>query len=671
MGERDAAAPYLSFARKLLGYVKQDAAHNGLMTHSATKRLPDGAVVVAEIHGTIPRITIVPPPTGGGRALQGLDRFVVFARDDDHTTGIDDDWPEQWLDAPGVTRQEDWMTRFHDAGMDAYVDFDGQKGIYATFEGRAAFPDGVLHYGNLDHQGKNGYRVSWYGPSGRISADGYVNPGVVWRRKVFLQGAELLDTAAYESASPDTGTLGDTAVYGAGIAGLRLYVIQGPTVTVDTGTPPFYPPENGFVTDPLAFFGALDATLSLCRYNLVPFGAPGERIQLRVVANSRQVLWQQNWTGKQVQPWFFRPDCKEATSANAYFPETSASIVVINRLDAVVGSGFSFTDAGTASYLIPNHEERFTLSIDGDSAVLSTENISLPAGGGTAVLARDFDTDGNRVELEAWRGTIAGDAGVLAFQMDGQQWPLQARSGDHQIVRHYLLHADLPQRTLVFAACQFTYTDPPDNGFGYTITGGSVEVQIWRRGELIDTIPISAAQLATGIAHLAPLTQAFRGASLWSALNTVPIPPSMLLHGVFWLYSRDTHTSPQKVNEAIAVFGGGPMFAFLAYPDVYTFGWYRFLGGSNAKFGTDRTTLYAYEIDRDTSYTPLSCATLGEHTLLSGYPLVPGDEHASLVWPTAGDDSLTVLTGIGGAHARYHPLWRLGRFDLSPDGATP
>jgi hypothetical protein len=659
VGDRDAAAPYLSYARKLLGYTKEEAARNNLGTHAVIKRLPDGAVVTAELHGSIPRITITPPGGEESKGLQGLDRFVVFARDDDHINGVDEDWPEQWLDAPGVTRQDDWMTRFHDAGMDAYADFDGNKGIYATIEGRNAFQDGVLHYGNIDHCGKNGYRVSWYGPSSRVSADGYVNPGVTWRRKVFLHGAELLDTAGYEAVSPETGTLGDTAVFGAGIAGLRLYVVQGPTTTVDTSTPPSYPPDKGYINSSVAFFG-VGARLFLCRYRLAQGGEAGARIELRVVENSREILWQQDWEGKEIQPWFFSPDCKEASGMNGHI--SSSALVAVNRVDATVGSGFSFADPAGTPLAVQDRDERFTLTISGGGASLSSEYASLPAGGGTAVLARDYDADGVRVELMAWRGSEGGDDGVLAFEMDGRRWPLQARSGDHQIVRHYLLHADLPQRTLVFAVCQFTYTDPADNGFGYTLTGGSVEVQIWRRGVKVATIPVSAAALATGIAHLAPLTQAVRGASLWSALNTVAIPPSMLLHGAFWMYSRDTHTDPQKASEAIGVFGGGGMFAFLAFPEVYTFGWFRFIGGANTKFGTDRTELYDYEIDRDTSYTPLSCATLGDQTLLSGYPLVPGDEAASLTYPP----ELGALTGVSGAHSRYHPLWRLGRFDLSP-----
>lgn len=64
-GDRAAAEPYLPYARKLLGFVKQDAQANRLRTHQATKQLPDGALVVAEIVGDIPRITITPPPGGG------------------------------------------------------------------------------------------------------------------------------------------------------------------------------------------------------------------------------------------------------------------------------------------------------------------------------------------------------------------------------------------------------------------------------------------------------------------------------------------------------------------------------------------------------------------------------------------------------------------------------
>lgn len=167
IGSREAAAPYLPFGRKLLGFVKQDAAHNGLMTHKAVKWLPDGALVMAEIHGQQPIITIAPPGTLALSIKEMMDRIVVFARRGGLWDGIDAEHPEQWLDVPGVSRKQDdgWMTRFYEAEITGFDPDNSTHGIYATMHQVSAFPKGTRRAGNIDHRSKDGYRVSWYGPS--------------------------------------------------------------------------------------------------------------------------------------------------------------------------------------------------------------------------------------------------------------------------------------------------------------------------------------------------------------------------------------------------------------------------------------------------------------------------------------------------------------------------
>lgn len=61
VGNRADAAQYLPFAKKMLGYVSQDAASRASKVSFLTRVLPDGAVVHAAMIGSIPQITITPP----------------------------------------------------------------------------------------------------------------------------------------------------------------------------------------------------------------------------------------------------------------------------------------------------------------------------------------------------------------------------------------------------------------------------------------------------------------------------------------------------------------------------------------------------------------------------------------------------------------------------------
>ena len=93
VGERAAAAPYVPYARKLLGWVMQDAAYNQLSTHKAQRVLDDGTVVTAEKIGGIPRITINPaPPRGPKRPIRLLDSFVFCSAEHGYIDG-NPTWP--------------------------------------------------------------------------------------------------------------------------------------------------------------------------------------------------------------------------------------------------------------------------------------------------------------------------------------------------------------------------------------------------------------------------------------------------------------------------------------------------------------------------------------------------------------------------------------------------
>ena len=61
VGDPAAAQPYWAIGRKLLGYAMDEAQRASLGVHVVRRVLPDGAVIIAEKIGLLPRLTIIPP----------------------------------------------------------------------------------------------------------------------------------------------------------------------------------------------------------------------------------------------------------------------------------------------------------------------------------------------------------------------------------------------------------------------------------------------------------------------------------------------------------------------------------------------------------------------------------------------------------------------------------
>ncbi|MBW8777416.1 MAG: hypothetical protein JF596_21225, partial [Stenotrophomonas sp.] len=119
-GDRDRAAAYVGLGRKVLGAVTEDAQRWGLQTHVMHHKTEDGAEIIGEIRGGIPRITITPPPLIEGEPppIRGKDDFIVWARDASRPEGIDAVHPKQIL-------RPSWLTFFFDEDVAGYAEFQG------------------------------------------------------------------------------------------------------------------------------------------------------------------------------------------------------------------------------------------------------------------------------------------------------------------------------------------------------------------------------------------------------------------------------------------------------------------------------------------------------------------------------------------------------------------
>lgn len=210
VGNPAAAAPHVAEGRKMLGYVWDEAKRNNLGVHQLTRTMADGTVIVAEKHGDIPRITIMPVEGGGDTRKNRIRGFVCKPTSQDFPEGFNPDFPEAAIVSDGDAGS--WATLYYDRRDPPWEDIPGGKSTYPNIGGLPGFPDGLTKYGNVDWIGDKEERVSWMGSDLRYI---YARPQSTDNR-VFRAGKVLLNV-------PDTEWSG--IVRGACIRGMNLLVV--------------------------------------------------------------------------------------------------------------------------------------------------------------------------------------------------------------------------------------------------------------------------------------------------------------------------------------------------------------------------------------------------------------------------------------------------------------
>ncbi|HZX81042.1 MAG TPA: hypothetical protein VFE72_08845 [Lysobacter sp.] len=410
-GNRAAAAPYVPIARKLLGTVKAEAEASGLGVHKQTQRLPDGAIVQAELFGAVPRITIYPVGRGGGKEERKIpDAFVVTPRNGQRPDGPDPEHPEVILEHNGS-----WIARFFDDSSPEYAAVAKPRGTYRSLAGRVAFPEGIRHGGNVDWRSDESVRVSWYGPSSRYWFDGWRMPSAQYQGFVFMLGQVLLDVEQY-AADSNLAPLAHPLVMGAAIDLLKreLYVIQAAIEdpSAEGEVPPFPPVEGANVTPPSP---TGDFPVALYRYRLTELDKP-DAMNLKVIDGSHAILWSATLHNA-CNPWFFNQDITAATSYST--PDKVSVYVPAEELAWT--EAYAITDAPSPSTL------RFELAITEDaitgekSANVSQHDVSMSTG--SAPIATDYDK-GERFDLFMRRGNYSGFGRALSLESRTSRFPI-------------------------------------------------------------------------------------------------------------------------------------------------------------------------------------------------------------------------------------------------------
>lgn len=650
-GDPEAAAPYISEARKLLGFVMEDAAHNSLGSHKLQRRLPDGAVITAEKIGEQVRMKIKPPPRGGeDQPERTPEDFVVWARDDAHPDGIDFEHPQQILRSPG----EAWKTFFFDGDIAGFDDFGGPKGTYI-----GQFPDGIRHAGNVDWTDERGERLSWYGPSTRYFMEPYVQPDAQYGKFVFQLGQIVLDMDAYILDSTEQPTIAERWIFGAAKRGIWLYVIHGGLFHFNT-PPTTFPRKDGVIVSPSQ---SAESDLVLSRFLLA-----GAAPFLTVVPNSREELWRQTRVFP-MQPWFFNASCTKAV-CHALPP------------------GIVFAPADYPIFDVSTEHQFLTLDIDVDegTATFSEQPVSLAnEAGQSAAIATDFIVD-EPIELKIAVTLRPSNPffppDVLCYDLQvGESEPIalvaplwrQGAFPEQGNIARYLVHADLRTGVAVLMRTTDWYLVIPNN------EPIEAEIEIWLKGALRTSraLPRNPADLATdgGFYSLGLVRPNNYITSVALASQQTVISPLLVLFGVF--------AEVYRIEFGIVFFN--VMYG------LHHIGYYLMSRPTSEWFGGFKPSRRFPESELDdpdplllvVDYVKPGPANLqldfdGHHDMVGAastedamvFSMSLPQDAAAFVPPfsihAVTDGQLPALTGVVGENARYHPIWRLGKPPLAP-----
>ncbi len=299
VGDRTVAAQYLPFARKLLGFVKHDASFNKLGVHKIVRRLDDGTVVTAEIHGNIPRITIQTAPRSQPQP------------------------PLPWFDyacstfSSDFSKAEPLLLKFGKDDMLRAYFFSNKSFGYSKPAGTygGAYPMRLKESGNdahflcgeIWHENEDGECVSWHG----IQQHRYwYSPNRVpvsqGRGFVFHHGDILLDMYHYGLKFENRTDMDGFFVRAAALRKGWLYCVLSQMDRNIVYTVPSTPSTYGDIYMPPSY-ETIDARVYLVRFPLKITRAVGTGRPKYAVAGTLQILWNgllHNGDG----PWVFSKD---------------------------------------------------------------------------------------------------------------------------------------------------------------------------------------------------------------------------------------------------------------------------------------------------------------------------------------------------------------------------
>ena len=629
-GDRHAAAPYLVEGRKLLGEVFEEAARNGLGVHVMHRPLEDGAVIVAEKYGEIPRITITPPVKPEGQIKVAKGDFVVHPRNADFPDGIHPEYPEQILQY----RDGQWRTFFYSGEAEGYDDFDGSKGVYLL-----EFPEGVRHAGNVDWRARDGSRISWYGPSTRYWYDAWRQPSAQYGRFVFYLGQVLLDVDQFCADNDEDWQ--ERLVLGAGMAvdndGVRwLYVMLANIPDQYAGTVPMPGGVHLGHNYPLETIPHRLRRVRMLRNPTLP-----THEQWSVPDEESVAVWYGELE-RACSTWVFNPDCTRATT----FFQVDPPAVVYR---------YPYWNDVWPLMTPPAHSSRCDVTISGASGAHAITEVSLAPGASEADVAVDYDFDGVEVPIRIGRGPHGVSAHAVYLRMGSVVVPLYWYSHGTVIptinngggtVRRLLTGCDARVGVVSADRREWSWNNGPVFGVNVGI----------RRVSAIEVV--GAAGAASTVLHDASSTVTGTPQSWYDyRAGGLEASAGFQLGPLTWIWkcagNADTATSTTTgMTASVGVVPHHPSECFGQL-------------GNTAVSGTATDMVSNNRLDAHGKRAPMTLAADESAAVLSQYD--PRSRYSDLVATYrdesvafATDSTMAAVTGVSGANARWHPCWVLG-----------
>lgn len=665
-GSPDEVSRWEPVARKVLGHAIEEAQRNGLLTYKVVKVI-DGVRLIGELVGGIPRYSIeVPPSPAAPVPPRLLEDFVVWPRDAANPDGLDPGDEHHQL----ILRRRDnrrWQTYFYDADITGYADFERRKGTYAE-----AFPDGVVHAGNIDWRSARGEVISWYGPSSRYWPDAFVQPRAQFGRFVFSMGRVLLDTDAYAAASPGQAHGPDRYVLGAAMrqddGGNWLYVVQSEAKDEPA------PPASAYIEDLPDVgcpFTRQDNPGGIYRYRLGRQVDAAGLTHYVVQDGSREKL--ADLAGNHAEPWFFNQSC---SVAHCYVLPVDGWLCHVRGWEGQLEPGFA--------YQLPDPGQVFREAAitEGGGVVITDTVLTVGSMGPPVQVASDYKGD-RRVHatVSNWSKNVyeyTGPGGVQRIAQGSVRWDLcgfdfRAGGGWTGSGADTDLRNDIPNAYGWFTA-SIVFADLRDDVLVLMttqtgLTGAGQQMEVLHRGRRIHFEPAGP----NGNRFVPQAGTMNAGTYDWQGFNyTVDgHPPYWFVYGTTVYQTTDNAPVNPTYYIVPHVGGSNAGMAWSPYPDAAYFGMTAahmiFWGDELQSIGAIAPAGFqGVHPDADGHHWVTGCASKDDIIVLSCWRPCSMDAvdprawngDASLSYVTG--DTLDDLTGVGDNIARYHPVWRLG-----------
>lgn len=425
-GNKDLARQYVGEARKVMGYVLQDAEANGLGVHMVKRYANDGTEIIAEKIGDLKRVRITPPGGPGRKKPVRIFEDLVLGLIDTRIGGANVN-VSPIIFSPQEEDVLDWRAYFYNEDEPSFYEGAGSYGdVFPRANDLTRRQQ--LPAGNINWYDADGYYCSWLSAVTHLTPPGR-HPENMYGARVVALGRSIVDMRIYEFA---TSSFSNHKVLAACIRNKHVYIMASQLGQLYyTPRPPVVPDGDAWASekhaqDPFDYV--------LLRIPLAEVEDPvSGQLYYKAINEADEILWS-GTLERAYSAWRFSTDGRRLV--NVQLP-TSGFLIWKNM-------AFSSTVVNDSVV----HE--ILISSEGDSASMGTyaaDNVIYDDGDATLELERV-------------------GSGAFDYVSGSQRWPAVRSTPEGFSVRR-IVHAD-PRNGRFFImerTVEFTGIAPVDNTY--------------------------------------------------------------------------------------------------------------------------------------------------------------------------------------------------------------